>query len=172
MCGDYTFVAIFLVATVDTTPRVRGLPCETHEIRRVERYNPACAGTTAGRHSPPRRPSIQPRVCGDYGASVIAERIVVDTTPRVRGLPPESSYARTSQRYNPACAGTTAVAGDIHRYRPIQPRVCGDYNVLLVIQKEQTDTTPRVRGLPPASHHATCCTRYNPACAGTTRNPH
>ena len=54
---------------------------------------------------------------------------------------------------------------------PIQPRVCGDYYVVMRPWPAAIDTTPRVRGLLQAEHNLIPMSRYNPACAGTTFCP-
>ena len=46
VCGDYTHCRATPLLPVDTTPRVRGLPCCTLCNSSSYRYNPACAGTT------------------------------------------------------------------------------------------------------------------------------
>ena len=72
-------------------------------------------------------------------------------------------------RYNPACAGTTACHITCPPSPAIQPRVCGDYALCCLIQPPSSDTTPRVRGLRARTISGRDCLRYNPACAGTTR---
>ncbi len=71
-------------------------------------------------------------------------------------------------RYNPACAGTTLRSRTKSIWCTIQPRVCGDYSVLLRLFSIVTDTTPRVRGLQTGRINDYAVSRYNPACAGTT----
>ena len=72
VCGDYGGDNDNIVATSDTTPRVRGLQVAKgfHEFR--FRYNPACAGTTEEDVLHSHLGAIQPRVCGDYTSSVIS----------------------------------------------------------------------------------------------------
>ena len=47
--------------------------------------------------------------------------------------------------------------------------MCGDYALCCLIQPPSSDTTPRVRGLRARTISGRDCLRYNPACAGTTR---
>ncbi len=132
----------------DTTPRVRGLPLWPEIYIGIDRYNPACAGTTTSFSLSRRNRPIQPRVCGDYLLRHITRRAAHDTTPRVRGLPEILIRRVCRSRYNPACAGTTK-----------------RYGRLIFTE---SDTTPRVRGLRTLSHREGKAHRYNPACAGTT----
>ena len=158
-------------ARVDTTPRVRGLLKSALIRRRSRRYNPACAGTTAGCPHCSSRFWIQPRVCGDYPPSRIRSRAGIDTTPRVRGLQSAFDIDILAHRYNPACAGTTQLENEFGINKSIQPRVCGDYFSVIYRHSRKADTTPRVRGLPRNDLRSSVDTRYNPACAGTTSAP-
>ena len=107
VCGDYVHSATVKAKLIDTTPRVRGLRHTEVHCRDLNRYNPACAGTTSGNDSMSDMMPIQPRVCGDYRASFIGASFSSDTTPRVRGLPRGRFIPQDKTRYNPACAGTT-----------------------------------------------------------------
>ena len=87
----------------------------------------------------------------------------------MRGLPPAILLVLLHRRYNPACAGTTPPSAQQRIAVSIQPRVCGDYALCCLIQPPSSDTTPRVRGLRTRTISGRDCLRYNPACAGTTR---
>ena len=137
-----------------------------------ERYNPACAGTTNKNAYKKSRCEIQPRVCGDYASGMKYICSVYDTTPRVRGLPIVVDDGVERRRYNPACAGTTALRAAARERSAIQPRVCGDYRTTMLSATPWLDTTPRVRGLPSSTVSRLYAVRYNPACAGTTRACH
>ena len=113
---------------------------------------------------------IQPRVCGDYTIASLVWPPMVDTTPRVRGLPGQEAVDMVLHRYNPACAGTTMHDGIYWINIEIQPRVCGDYGVSHPRNAEMRDTTPRVRGLLLLVVSRGNEERYNPACAGTTKD--
>ena len=169
VCGDYKTHPRDLTPKADTTPRVRGLHDRAVLADSINRYNPACAGTTVLCHfSRPPNP-IQPRVCGDYSIIIRHFDVVPDTTPRVRGLRRDIDLAVARDRYNPACAGTTQVNLRLAAVLSIQPRVCGDYLRTGEGPMFLDDTTPRVRGLPCAVLVDVAHARYNPACAGTTR---
>ena len=132
---------------IDTTPRVRGLRSPTLFGADVNRYNPACAGTTQKGTIFCWCPSIQPRVCGDYAQRHSRRLPHDDTTPRVRGLQCRVRFPKLETRYNPACAGTTCAPSSERLCYTIQPRVCGDYPFSAISQSCSSDTTPRVRGL-------------------------
>ena len=168
VCGDYSFSAASCRNQPDTTPRVRGLqPTDKGSHERI-RYNPACAGTTVRTTLCGCTCPIQPRVCGDYREVRRHSVVHLDTTPRVRGLPPAILLVLLHRRYNPACAGTTPPSAQQRIAVSIQPRVCGDYALCCLIQPPSSDTTPRVRGLRVRNAIARLGNRYNPACAGTT----
>ena len=111
------------------------------------RYNPAYAGTTSGEALIIVPSPIQPRVCGDYVRVGLVVHFHSDTTPRMRGLPRCENLLRVTQRYNPAYAGTTYPVYTFYTSAPIQPRVCGDYEVSASFTSFMYDTTPRMRGL-------------------------
>ena len=97
-----------VLAPVDTTPHMRGLLLLPVAGALEFRYNPAYAGTTGRPASPVQQGSIQPRVCGDYDSMAIFYKIVIDTTPRMRGLRRHGHFLQDYSRYNPAYAGTTS----------------------------------------------------------------
>ncbi len=169
VCGDYLRRFLHRSHHVDTTPRVRGLQVDASVQITVYRYNPACAGTTRMASSSTMCPTIQPRVCGDYGSFVMRPIMIADTTPRVRGLRERLLQIERCHRYNPACAGTTTQQSRRVGHSTIQPRVCGDYMCSVPPVSRPDDTTPRVRGLRAVDRARAAITRYNPACAGTTR---
>ena len=113
VCGDYETIDAETVATPDTTPRMRGLPCSPAFPCLSPRYNPAYAGTTRRWG---RRPPTAP-----------------DTTPRMRGLPGGRHVTTCKGRYNPAYAGTTSTTEGGDMLDEIQPRVCGDYVVSVAL---------------------------------------
>ena len=168
VCGDYLELPFAFEELHDTTPRVRGLLQVSRICHFSLRYNPACAGTTHHGHGTAAMSSIQPRVCGDYHNLLYSSSVVGDTTPRVRGLLGIGQVYRRSLRYNPACAGTTSRHSAFCGVPPIQPRVCGDYEMGLPPHFLAHDTTPRVRGLQAIYIPRCLQCRYNPACAGTT----
>ena len=127
VCGDYIGHWIYNIANLDTTPRVRGLRAHIVIRAQLQRYNPACAGTTYPASWSILPTPIQPRVCGDYSLRSWRNALSCDTTPRVRGLPYAADIVTNSGRYNPACAGTTQTSYVLSGMYSIQPRVCGDY---------------------------------------------
>ena len=129
VCGDYCLQTQREQAEADTTPRVRGLLQLLFFRLHVDRYNPACAGTTDQGTDVTRRRMIQPRVCGDYTTTISNSCAIVDTTPRVRGLLIPQFRQDCGHRYNPACAGTTSAIFWASPSQLIQPRVCGDYQL-------------------------------------------
>ena len=86
----------------------------------------------------------------------------------MRGSLGQSVKVVTIIGITPACAGTTGCGSTTDARPAIQPRVCGDYRVHLDLHRDESDTTPRVRGLRIGRITGLCPCRYNPACAGTT----
>ena len=147
---------------------MRGLHGSECRRARRSRYNPAYAGTTAAQTARNGCSQIQPRVCGDYYADLLALIHHGDTTPRMRGLRAIHRGGCPSVRYNPAYAGTTPLSHFRSPLVPIQPRVCGDYVGARFGEITTCDTTPRMRGLLTATLTSVPLARYNPAYAGTT----
>ena len=147
---------------------MRGLLISIPFTRDGRRYNPAYAGTTQPAVCRACERLIQPRVCGDYRITSLKAERDADTTPRMRGLRVVSTSDRTTWRYNPAYAGTTAPAAANLERRQIQPRVCGDYSSASPLPMPSRDTTPRMRGLLYQVSIRPQYNRYNPAYAGTT----
>ena len=130
VCGDYKIPHQKRTLDKDTTPRMRGLLQPAFCVPLPVRYNPAYAGTTHRTPSGHHRTPIQPRVCGDYLPSSLISLICRDTTPRMRGLLFLLLLLAFPFRYNPAYAGTTCMSPCISLIVAIQPRVCGDYEII------------------------------------------
>ena len=88
-------------------PRARGRRRALGCHRPVLRFTPACAGTTGPQVDRAERFSVHPRVRGDDKARVASEGAPHGSPPCARGRRRSTWCGRGSQRFTPACAGTT-----------------------------------------------------------------
>ena len=115
-----------------------------------ERFIPACAGNTDGRHQH-----------GQAGGG---------SSPRVRGTRVHARVLRRPVRFIPACAGNTP--GDLpHALRnTVHPRVCGEHLCGAAVPASRDGSSPRVRGTRAPAVGRRVGRRFIPACAGNTRS--
>ena len=110
--------------------------------------HPACAGNRGRRARSPARPSVHPACAGN--------RVPPSAWPR----PPA---------VHPACAGNSIADVSTSPYRSVHPRVCGEQSNGLHGSRNESGSSPRVRG---TDTSISCCARarrFIPACAGNRR---
>ena len=89
---------------------------------------------------------VYPRVYGGTGAVPRDEMIALGLSPRVRGNPSRSSWARRGVRSIPACTGEPFRNRPQAKSRGVYPRVYGGTALALVAAEQFDGLSPRVRG--------------------------
>ena len=108
-------------------------------------------------------------MCGEHHL-VQRERLLRQgSSPRVRGTQDRTGRHRHDPGIIPACAGNTVVFSNECRFSQDHPRVCGEHPGLLVLPKDTTGSSPRVRGTHPPMVLRPVPDGIIPACAGNTR---
>ena len=149
-----------------SAPRVRGTERALLARQRSNRFSPACAGNGDRRCRRRRRPTVQPRVCGERVNTTGSTTWTNGSAPRVRGTETYWLRPRWQSRFSPACAGNgwrLVVEG---RGRAVQPRVCGERTPSFRALVAADGSAPRVRGTVWAFRQARQTCRFSPACAG------
>ena len=93
-------------------------------------------------------PGDHPRACGVYGC--VAARVASSSgsSPRVRGLHPDTETDACMERIIPARAGFTRQILCRQEILWDHPRACGVYGKGVILIARRFGSSPRVRGLP------------------------
>ena len=116
----------------------------------VFRFIPACAGNAINLWLIACQQPVHPRVCGERGPGGPIDRLVLGSSPRVRGTPRLRQPLQQQDRFIPACAGNAVTVT-----RPMA---------------EDYGSSPRVRGTLLDFVAADDVRRFIPACAGNAPN--
>ena len=133
------------------------------------RFIPACAGNTRRSSTPRPAVSVHPRVCGEHQCLSELASLAAGSSPRVRGTRPWPAASSARARFIPACAGNTHLFAHFPSLPPVHPRVCGEHDAPLILEKSITGSSPRVRGTRPGCQRRPQDRRFIPACAGNAR---
>ena len=151
------------------SPRVRGNhPLVNGRLRR-RRSIPACAGEPAGvsPHMPPS--TVYPRVCGGTVPVRFGTSFYRGLSPRVRGNRFRRLGTSSGSRSIPACAGEPANHPTKRNTPKVYPRVCGGTAGKLIINRNASGLSPRVRGNRTRRTPRKTGSRSIPACEGEPR---
>ncbi len=91
--------------------------------------------------------------------------------PRARGQPLTLSELVLSDRFTPACAGTTDSSTASRAPCSVHPRVRGDNPISVGDVRDRRGSPPRARGQRSSRANFSSIWRFTPACAGTTKPP-
>jgi len=168
VCGEHASPLPGERPSRGSAPRVRGTLENRVAGRSGRRFSPACAGNTKLRLSVVVTSTVQPRVCGEHIHSLGSPRKSAGSAPRVRGTPIRRPALEVLRRFSPACAGNTITVVTGIGVNTVQPRVCGEHDVLLTGPNVNGGSAPRVRGTLLMIGTCVVCDRFSPACAGNT----
>jgi len=151
---------------VGSSPRARGTP----ELKRchppVRRFIPACAGNTCPWMCMLPAWPVHPRVRGERGSFVIANRDGPGSSPRARGTRNNPDSAVEAWRFIPACAGNANHTAGRADSIAVHPRVRGERAALTTGETFSSGSSPRARGTPFTTEWNHQKSRFIPACAG------
>jgi len=68
VCGERAKAQVAPVATLGSSPRVRGTRGDDLDLAVETRFIPACAGNATSRRWSPTWPAVHPSVCGERAA--------------------------------------------------------------------------------------------------------
>ncbi len=181
-----------------SSPRARGTPRWRQEERQGARFIPACAGNArppggvgrcaavwgdalrfipacAGNASHGTRETccspVHPRVRGERRRWAIAISIASGSSPRARGTLLAPLLAAYLGRFIPACAGNASATNGERVLLPVHPRVRGERDRRIELQRVHCGSSPRARGTRCKCRSFRDPTRFIPACAGNACAP-
>ena len=133
-----------------------------------ERLIPAHAGKTQAPRSRKPRTRAHPRACGENLPTHSKSKLVVGSSPRMRGKHLPMLVESGLQRLIPAHAGKTAVFQPIQFLPQAHPRACGENLSRRRVTPGTAGSSPRMRGKPGQTGLHLQRGRLIPAHAGKT----
>ena len=126
-CGEHSRVGISYTRSYGSSPRVRGtlLMDIRHELQR--RFIPARAGNTSAKITFPCSSTVHPRACGEHAQVLATAKLYTGSSPRVRGTRGHGRARSAHNRFIPARAGNTCLAGVAAVGLAVHPRACGEH---------------------------------------------
>ena len=151
-----------------SSPRVRGkllgIVIDGHELGLI----PACAGKTVRFWGVGLEVWAHPRACGENRVTFTLRKVIVGSSPRVRGKPEFKRHQLAGVRLIPARAGKTASTWGSKPCSTAHPRACGENDDSLEPHAQRRGSSPRVRGKPARSAVDRSAAGLIPAYAGKT----
>ena len=151
-----------------SSPRVRGKPCIRRPGRCARRLIPAHAGKTLDGRAHDEHHRAHPRACGENRTFVPSSRIIVGSSPRMRGKLTPRTWKTTLTRLIPAHAGKTCIWSRLTKHGQAHPRACGENAGKLEAEAGSRGSSPRMRGKRLAEPPAEAWRGLIPAHAGKT----
>ena len=147
-------------------PRVRGKGMRIRDYDPDFGITPACAGKRSTRPPAQCRRWDHPRVCGEKGNIIEAEKPIEGSPPRVRGKDGIISIKPCSLGITPACAGKSYPVKRQSCRTEDHPRVCGEKDLMYSTISFTSGSPPRVRGKVLFMFFSFLPVWITPACAG------
>ena len=140
-------------------PALRGGPA---------RFSPAHAGNSRRSSPSGRRPSVQPRACGEQAPGGGMIYLSIGSAPRMRGTGSERHRQRDGRRFSPAHAGNSHPRASGSLEDAVQPRACGEQPPANCYPARNSGSAPRMRGTADVVSDAPQEVRFSPAHAGNS----
>ena len=129
---------------------------------------PAHAGLTMPSHTAPARPRDHPRACGAHRQAAGRSKVVMGSSPRMRGSRLKHCLSMRFAGIIPAHAGLTAVSIRSILHRWDHPRACGAHCPTAYQNGHSAGSSPRMRGSPECTLEYQLSLGIIPAHAGLT----
>ena len=131
---------------IGSSPRGRGTPPGTEDLRRQVRIIPAWAGNTAVVMSRIEELADHPRVGGEHGPHRVPRACQAGSSPRGRGTLHAAVDTELQRRIIPAWAGNTISSITTAPKRTDHPRVGGEHQKPRLYHLTSPGSSPRGRG--------------------------
>ena len=168
MCGEHSALDVQGLATVGSSPHVRGARRRRTAPAPRPGIIPACAGSTVNYHYRQLKAGDHPRMCGEHKHSGKLLAPSLGSSPHVRGARRCWRPLGRTRRIIPACAGSTNSGLTMWAQDGDHPRMCGEHILTVPAAEAFEGSSPHVRGA--QRHHRQERHVYGiiPACAGST----
>ena len=111
---------------------------------------------------------VHPRVRGEQAVGAVCCAAGIGSSPRARGAAVLQPEMVGLARFIPACAGSRVVEHQTKRLRAVHPRVRGEQDPGAMILPFLSGSSPRARGAGQIAIFLLECSRFIPACAGSS----
>ena len=125
--GEYGMGHCAVVRRHGSSPRAWGIPVETAQSIKSQRFIPTCVGNTSKESRKCGMPPVHPHVRGEY---VWFLKMVIrcnGSSPRAWGIRLRPDELKAKLRFIPTCVGNTANQGIAHTAKAVHPHVRGEY---------------------------------------------
>ncbi len=170
-CGAVPMRTASLVGAAEWSPRVRGCSRRTGGIRLADVVVPARAGLFPPPHTTELQHSCGPRACGAVPGRLAVPLAKNQWSPRVRGCSPAAGRSPRRAGVVPARAGLFPLGGVVHGAPGRGPRACRAVPDLGVIECQDGEWSPRVRGCSRTGSSSPLARLVVPARAGLFPSP-
>ena len=168
VCGEHPSVAFAGSAPSGSSPRLRGTPIQPGCRFASPRFIPASAGNTRTTARASTTGPVHPRVCGEHACGEGRARVLVGSSPRLRGTRHQRRAPQRDGRFIPASAGNTCSGQGPRTCCAVHPRVCGEHPAFWSEGASISGSSPRLRGTLCAILPLSAYYRFIPASAGNT----
>ena len=127
-CGEHFTMSWPAVASLGSSPRMRGAHGLTSPNQGARRIIPADAGSTPAAHEQVAGGEDHPRGCGEHTHGLLAESQRLGSSPRMRGAHLMAENDEKQARIIPADAGSTRSVSLIFWTHRDHPRGCGEHS--------------------------------------------
>ena len=168
VCGEHGGAAEYKGSHWGSSPRMRGALLSNRGISADLGIIPAYAGSTGSYTCFASASGDHPRVCGEHLSLRSPVRVMLGSSPRMRGARLGLQVRQAQQGIIPAYAGSTCAARVPYRYRRDHPRVCGEHLAIILDSRSNVGSSPRMRGARNANTFESVAMGIIPAYAGST----
>ena len=157
------------MASVGSSPRLRGTGAGVNMVAFGNRFIPAPAGNSVIRAPPAVLVAVHPRACGEQPCQLPPPKAISGSSPRLRGTGDLPGHRSPSQRFIPAPAGNSRLTRPPLTTSPVHPRACGEQLGREAARGSADGSSPRLRGTDPPRLSSPYVTVHPRAC-GEQRN--
>ena len=130
----------------DSSPHLRGKVGIKNPGTYKQRFIPAPAGKSRKDATTTGNKQIHPRTCGEKLFKLIIFRLIIDSSPHLRGKDSLTTIRHHRPGFIPAPAGKSSAALAFFARLQIHPRTCGEKEHERDEQRYHTDSSPHLRG--------------------------
>ena len=145
-CGEQPYVLLAQPTYFGSSPRLRGTAVRPVGTAHIFRFIPAPAGNSTP--PPPKIPAfaVHPRACGEQGDDDQKRKVMIGSSPRLRGTVLTRVPRTHNRRFIPAPAGNRASEPPWMAVARVHPRACGEQYSAQYQSMTRIGSSPRLRG--------------------------
>ena len=165
-CGEQMPPWLVLLASVGSSPRLRGTGIVWRTVSSSSRFIPAPAGNRRVNNGRLKSSPVHPRACGEQPGGDTRLMTAPGSSPRLRGTAFAHLGVGLDPRFIPAPAGNSATTNTRRAVRSVHPRACGEQLTPSTTSSRYVGSSPRLRGTEGLGRGGRRPRRFIPAPAG------